>query len=360
MFDDSGLDFYDWHAYDYGEDKFEKLSKAFGQEKPLTFTEWGWEVAGRTSIFYERNFDTVLKLVEEKKLAGHMFWSWNDMPEFNRKDWSMKDFILASGAVTEDRQISEPIYSRLAALFAGRAEIPLPPASDHATVLPLRAVPFSAGSSFQQVDLQALAESPEGKKSWAAFEAGLAKYWSEHRMVRNQWERTGKKFELWSQPNVDIAGVKFTSPVIDGCVHPLVLTQEVSEITIPVDAACTRLHILGQVSLPQGFPIVGAYGETAATYTLHFANRRVQSLPVRHGIEVAQANRVSGATRINPIATAAQPALEYIKDRARERYRVLLWSIPVEGQKLAKVQCKLHAGQSPLAIFAITAERAAK
>jgi hypothetical protein len=86
----------------------------------------------------------------------------------------------------------------------------------------------------------------------------------------------------------------------------------------------------------------------------------VQALPVRHGIEVAQANRIYGATRIHPIATAAQPVLEYIKDRSREHYRVMLWSVPVEGQKLVKLQCKLHAGQSPLAIFAITTERTAK
>jgi hypothetical protein len=224
-------------------------------------------------------------------------------------------------------------------------------------------VPFSAGSSFHQVDLQALAESPDGKKSWAAFESNLETYWASVRMARNQWERTGKKFELWSQPQVDIAGVKFTSPVINDFVRPLVLTQEVSEVDIPVDSACTRLHILGQVSFPQGFPLAGAYGETAATYTLHFANRRVQVLPVRHGIEVAQANRIYGATRIHPIATAAQPALEYIKDKAREHYRVMLWSVPVDGQKLGqklvKLQCQLHAGQSPLAIFAITAEQAA-
>ena len=360
MFDDAGLDFYDWHAYAYGEEKFAKVVDAFGSSKPLTFSEWGWECASGTAVFYERNFDTVLKLVEEKKLAGHMFWSWNDFPQFNRKDWSMEDFILASGAVTESREIREPIHSRLAGLFAGRPEISAALPADQATVLPLRWVPFSTGSSFQPIELQAIADSPDGLKSWAALESSLAKYWATVGMASNQWERTDKAFHLWAKPQVEIAGVTFRSPVVDGLVRPLVLTPEVAEITISIDAACSRLHILGQVTFPQGYPLDGAFGETVATYTLQYANRRVQEFPVRNGIEVAQANRIYQATRIHPVATAAQPALEFVKDPAREQYQVLLWSIPVEGQKAVRLQCKLHSGQPALGIFAITAERAAK
>ena len=56
-FDDAGLDFYDWHAYEYQDDKFVKLPEKFGPSKPLTLTEWGWEDAGNGDIFYELDFD---------------------------------------------------------------------------------------------------------------------------------------------------------------------------------------------------------------------------------------------------------------------------------------------------------------
>ena len=73
-------------------------------------------------------------------------------------------------------------------------------------------------------------------------------------------------------------------------------------------------------------------------------------------MEVAQSNRVQVATRIDPVATGAQRALEYVKDVVREQYQVLLWSVPVERGKVESVRCELEAGRPALAIFAITAE----
>ena len=90
----------------------------------MTFSEWGWEVASREAVFYERDFDDLLELVEAGIVSGHMFWSWNDVNQFTRKDWAAYNGVLMSGAVTESRELREPIYSRLAALFNGRREVP--------------------------------------------------------------------------------------------------------------------------------------------------------------------------------------------------------------------------------------------
>ena len=54
----------------------------------MTFSEWGWEVASREAVFYERDFDDLLELVEEGNISGHMFWSWSDVKQFTRKDWA--------------------------------------------------------------------------------------------------------------------------------------------------------------------------------------------------------------------------------------------------------------------------------
>jgi hypothetical protein len=117
------------------------------------------------------------------------------------------------------------------------------------------------------------------------------------------------------------------------------------------------VHILGQVTLPEGFPVLGNDGETVAGYTLEYANGATHEIPLRNGYEVARSNLVQSGSRIDPIATEAQPALLFVKDIAREQYQILLYSIPVEGKGLAKVHCKLNGDQAPLAIFAITVER---
>jgi hypothetical protein len=357
-FDDGGLDFYDWHAYEYQDDKFVKLPEMFGPSKPLTLTEWGWEDAGHGDIFYELDFDGLLDQVEAGKIAGHSFWSWNDMRQYTREDWPTHNGILLSGAVTENREIREPIYSRLAGLFAGRRELAKHPLPTSATVLPLKSVPFLPGSSFQVVDLQKIVESPTGQQTWTGFESTMGKFWQKTDFASDQWKRTGGHFLLWQESRVEIGGAAFQSPVVNEYVRPLMLTAEAPDVTIPIGQDCTTLHILGQVTFPGGYPATGKHGEQVATYTLQYEGGKTQDLPVRNGMEVAQANRIFVATRVTPVASATQPALHFVKDIVREQYQVLLWSVPVEpGSKLAGLRCKLNAQQSPLAIFAITAER---
>ena len=95
LYDEAGLDFYDWHAYEFSDDKFIKLPESFGPKKPFTLTEWGWEDAGDGDLFYEQDFDGLLAQVEAGKIAGHAFWSWNDVHQFDRVDWGHSQRYLA-------------------------------------------------------------------------------------------------------------------------------------------------------------------------------------------------------------------------------------------------------------------------
>ena len=356
-FDAAGLDFYDWHAYEYDEQKFHKFADSFGPDKPLTFSEWGWEVASREAVFYERDFDDLLELVEARIVSGHMFWSWNDVNQFTRKDWAAYNGVLMSGAVTESRELREPIYSRLAALFNGRRDVPNA-GQPRATVLPLRSVPFSPGAAFQSIDLQPLVNSESSQKAWTVLEAALEKFWAGS-VADDQWKRTGSKFLLWPAQDIKIAGATFRTAAVENRARPVLLSAETPEVSIPINQSCNRLHVLGQVTLPVGFPLQGKRGEVVAVYTLQYAGGKSQTIPVRNGFEVAQSNRIHSATRIDPIAAAAQPAVEFIKDVVREQYQLLLWSIPTQGGKLVSMRCKLNEGQAPLAIFAVTSEQGA-
>jgi hypothetical protein len=96
-------------------------------------------------------------------------------------------------------------------------------------------------------------------------------------------------------------------------------------------------------------------GDTAASYTVRYAGGRTVEVPLRNGIEIAAANIVDGATRIDPVATSAQRAFWFAKDWAREQYQGLLFSLPVDGT-VASVRFRLQ-GKLPVLLFAVTAER---
>jgi hypothetical protein len=355
LFEQAGMDFFDEHVYPPDFHEYRNTAEFFGDSRPLTFTEWGWETAGDKDIFPETHSELILELVKSGKLAGHAFWSWQDMRQYSRLDWPTADGILMSGVVNESREVRPDLYIELEALFQGRAVEPRPP-DTRPTVLPLKWAPATPGASFHMVDLQALVESAEGARAWAGLEAALAKFWPRVPMAEDQWKRTREKFLLWQGSDLRIAGIPFRVPVVNGYVRPVLLSPETPEVTISVGQECERLHILGQVTFPVGYPVVGKRGEKVATYWVRYSGGREREVPVRNGIEVAQSNRIHVATRIDPVASGTQRALEYVKDVIREQYQALLWSVPVERGKVESVRCKLEAGRPALAIFAITIE----
>jgi len=355
IFEQSGMDFFDSHPYPSDSHEYASTAEYYGDSRPLTFSEWGWETAGAKGIWPESHSELLLDLVKGGKLTGHSFWSWQDMRQYSRLDWPTANGILMSGVVNEAREVRSDWYLELSRLFQGYAEVPRPPDA-RPTVLPLKWSPAAPGASFQTVELQPLAENAEGRRAWATLEATLAQFWPKEPMAEDQWKRTGEKFLLWQESNLMIGGIPFRLPVVDNYVRPLLLTLDTPRVTIAVGRDCERLHILGQVTFPVGYPIVGKRGETAATYTVRYAGGRKREIPVRNGMEVAQANRIYQATRIEPIATAAPRALHYVKDVVREQYQVLLWSVPLERGNVEGVECNLQGAQPAIAIFAVTAE----
>src|SRR5207244_737326 len=102
---------------------------------------------------------------------------------------------------------------------------------------------------------------------------------------------------------MDILGVRFATPLVDGYARPLVVTPESPEIEIPASGPYLRLHFLGHVTAPGGHPVEGAVGDTAASYTVRYTAGRTVEVPLRNGIEIAAGNIIDGATRIDPVAT---------------------------------------------------------
>jgi hypothetical protein len=351
FFDQGGLDFYSWHAYAYDANDFNRGSEGFGSGKPLVFDESGGKAIGQSPIIMQAETDRLLDLMEKDELAGEAFCCWNDWPQFSRIDTEMVNGICTPGLVTEAREFREEVYGEVARLFQGRRHEE-PPAHLRPEVVPLRFQPWSSRNRFQPTELQALAEADQAKKAWTQLESLFPKFWDQSLLARGQWKRTGEKFLLWQGGEVEIRGAVFRVPVVGGYARPLIITRDAPEVD------CARLHFLGQVTFPTGFPVTGKAGDRVASYGIRYAGGRVQEIPLRNGFEVAVANMVDEATRINPDTTVAQRALVFMKDMVREHYQVLLFSLPVQGGKMESIVWKLNGDQLPLALFAIVAERA--
>ena len=93
-----------------------------------------------------------------------------------------------------------------------------------------------------------------------------------------------------------------------------------------------------------------------ASHTIHYSGGRTEEVQLRNGYELAGANLVHVASRVNADAAAAQRALLFIKDFVREHYQILLFSVPTPGGRVDSVTWKLRGQQPPLTLFAMTAE----
>jgi hypothetical protein len=187
----------------------------------------------------------------------------------------------------------------------------------------------------------------------------MADFWANTKetwMGRDQWKRSGGKLLFWKGGEIRLQRAPFQPAVIDGFVRPLAVTPEAAAINIPVGIACNRLHFLGQITLPTGYPVSGQAGEVVALYSILYGNGTKREIPLRNGVEVARGNMISGSTRFNPVAVQAQRVLVFTKDIAREEYQVLLFSVPTDGQIVSSVTCTLRSQQESFLLFAITAE----
>ncbi len=349
----SGMDFFDDHPYTFDVVEFEKIAAFYGSGKPLLFTEWGGRELGQSDIIMPETVDKLLDMTERGVLAGHAFWSWQDLPQFSRIDPEMREGILESGVVTEGREPRQFVYAELARLFQGRRHVTLP-ATEGPVMLPLRRVPWSPRNRIEPLDLTALVSGDRAAEVWSGFERRIAAHWKEAGL-EHQWDRTGKRFLLWKEPALDILGVRFNIPVVNGSVRPVVLTPEFPEAEIPIGRDCAQVHFLGHVTWPGGYPLNGAAGDTVATYQLRYQNGKDKQVPLRAGFEVALANSIHAATRIDPVATATQRAFWFVKDWAREQYQGLLFSLRTEPERLESIHCRLN-GPHPLLLFAVATE----
>ena len=77
-----GMDFFDDHPYTFDIAEFEKIAEFYGSGKPLLFTEWGGRELGQSEYIMPNTVDHAADMTQKGTLAGHAFWSWQDLPQF--------------------------------------------------------------------------------------------------------------------------------------------------------------------------------------------------------------------------------------------------------------------------------------
>lgn len=357
IFEEAGMDFFDQHPYTFDMERFERETDYMGPGKPMTFTEWGGKAGGQSEPIMEATVDKLIMLIEKGKLSGHSFWSWQDVRQYSRVDPEMNNGVLESGAVTEAREPRAVVYMALERLIEKRHH--RESSSDiRPEVLPIKHVSWSEKSVFHPIDLEEQANRDESDKAWQQFEQQMAAFWPTNPRTKDQWSRTGEHFELWKAEltrEISVAGVPFRIPAVKGSARPLVCLNSFA-VTVPIAAPCKRLHLLGNVTFPSGYPLEGKQGESIGTYIFHTASGKNIEVPLRLGYEVCSSNLIHEGTRIQPVVTEAQPVLLYRKDYAREQYQVLLYSSPFIDSVITQVTCKLVVPNLALAIFAVTGE----
>jgi hypothetical protein len=219
-----------------------------------------------------------------------------------------------------------------------------------------------AAATLLPLDLQALAASGPGQAGWDALQQEMKVHWGEGNrlpFIGDQWTRMGGRFSLWPQDELLTGGIPFRPPEDDqGNARLLVVNEKAPELRIPIARRCRRIYLLGHITMPGGFPIQGGNGETVAVYHVEKANGESTEIPLRQGYEVAWANTVHVATRVDPTAVFAPRALWYLRDQARERYQFLLYTIDAADDHVELITCRHAAGQPSFCLLAATVELA--
>ena len=370
LFDDAGFDFYTAHPYTYQVKTFADVAKTFGDSKPIIFSEWGGPV-GKLPRLLDDEVRALGLLIQQGRLAGTWFWEWADMTQYGREDISMDGPTLVEGVVTADRQIRADVFSRLAELYRYDLGEPAPPPRTP-VLLPAPPVMADANSTYTAIPLQAIATQQTG--DWDQLQSQVAAYWKEN--FSDYLEKTGGHFWSWDAAQVLIGPVPFETPQMDEHTRPLVVLSG-KTVEIPVHGEADRLHFLGNVTVPDGYPTRGGVGEPMGSYTIVYQDGERQEIPLRWGLEVTRSNLVVSSTRLNPVALLSTPVIDYTKELSYEQYRTSLYTVPVRHKSIDRIIVSLKplplerplislpnqtgsgyaAGDTALLIYGITAER---
>lgn len=313
----SGFDFYTMHPYSMEPDRLIESAEKLN-ELPLLLTEWGgWRVHDNPRSFkwftdlilqYSRNPE------DKPVLAGAAYWCWADMYEFSRGENGCSDGLLKEGLVDAWRNPT-PNLDLYTNIFR---KLRLP---EERKECGMNVIPVISKGPFREIDITNLCSS---KESWE-------KMIEKSRIHDPRFYREQKGKRRMDNGPVLCEEIRSIGQLpVKLLETPYVVNKE---LIIPINEECRELHLVGNVSMPKGWPINGEYGELAAKYVVTYTDGTETVFPMRNGFEITTATAQYGPSRINPVSAKCPRVLYWHYDFDWEHYIANHCILPIDGKK---------------------------
>ena len=314
-----GFDFYTMHPYTRDPQRFRDCAE-YLTEMPLVFTEWGGCDCDNNPRLFAELIDCIKALKngpEETCLAGAMFWTWAEIRECNRGLPACRDGILNEGLVDRFRTPTVNYKVFTEGFRYLNAEEP-----EKEYDIWVNDEACASGEYFCLEMPEEIPEDPSWARMVKRATQPMDKFAHARRRMLDRGPVPPKKVDR-------IGGIP-----VKLCGKPFVLGE--APLAVPVEKQVSELIVIGNVSMPKGWPIDGQYGDPAAVYTVEYTDGTKEEHIMRNGQEITTATRLYGSSRIDPLACRSPRAMEFGYDRNWELYVVNLHKIPVDREKTVK------------------------
>lgn len=336
-----GFDFYTMHPYSSATGRLMNSANAL-DDMPLLLTEWGgyyvYDHPNQFEYFVRTIVDLWHNTEDKPVVTGAAIWCWNEMYEFNRSAPACRDGVLREGLVDIYRKPN--MCARLYKELFAEIKNPRKPQCK------LTVYEFNADGTPVPID-----HLTDTDRQRAAFDRVMELA----RQPIPRYYHAGHKLRIMRQGPVLPEEIKSLGRLpVALSTRPFVADGEES-FKLNLDACADKVYVIGAVSLPHGFPIGGAFGETAATLSLTYEDGETVTVPLRNGKELTTATSWFGPSRINPVASGAPRAIRFIWNMDGEHYIANL--LPIEADKsrrLTQVTVKVENNAYNLLIYGVT------
>lgn len=344
-----GFDFYTMHPYDSTPKRMIKSIETL-TEMPLLFTEWGGYYCHDNPQNFRWFIETIIKYWknpdDQPVLAGACYWFWSEMYEFDRRHPACTNGILREALVDAERR-PLPDYDVFRDAFAALYL----PEKDPEWGLKTATFPCDLNEkSHQTVCVSGLLSKDERTAAWekmiAESKIPIKAFYHENKNTRRMTNGPVLREEIGAVGALPL-DLSATPYVVDGT------------LTVPVDMTAKGLWIIGNVSMPKGFPISGEYGEPVAEYTVEYTDGTSDTHVMKNGEDFTTAAALHGPSRIEPYAENALRLARFHHEFAWEHYVVNARYIATDPAKTVKALSLKNAGNGYLPLFyGLTAEKA--
>lgn len=340
-----GFDFYTMHPYAPTPQRMLECAEAL-TEMPLLFSEWGGWYCHDNPALFRQFISTIIELwrnPEDKPVvAGAVYWEWNEIYEFDRGAPACFDGVLTEGLVTPWREPTPDLAVFRNAFAALHTPAPAPQLCQTVTA------PAAPEGRFRPLPLENLCDDARRQAAWQSMIS------ESRRPIPRYYYANKSTRKMTAGPCADAGLTDLNGLPVSPAAQPLVLD---AELTIPVEQAVQALWMLGCTSMPQGWPIAGAWGEPVLECTLEYADGTAEAVTLCNGSDFTTATALYGPSRIDPRAANSPRALYLEHDSDWERYVVNLRRLPADPARvLRRLVLRPSAGGWLPLLYGITAQ----